>query len=279
MEKINKYFDTINIIYWINLNRSTDRKNNMIELLKKLPVKNERISAIDGKNISTEILMSNFIINDKNYTNIEYACLLSHLNAIKTFSETNYEYALILEDDMTLEFVKYWNKKISDIINQAPKDWEILLLTYTTNNKIYNTEKLYILTDNVLYGAGAYIINNKSAKKIINMIYNNNKFDLTSYPFHQADVFIFNLLKTYAYKYPYFIYPSNNDSNIHEEHLDFHLTSKKKLIYTWENGKETNIKTDNFTNNSNSNIKYILLFIIIIIVILILLILHLNYRI
>lgn len=49
MDNINKYFDAIDIIYWINLDRSVDRKNNMIDLLTSFPIKNERISAVDGK--------------------------------------------------------------------------------------------------------------------------------------------------------------------------------------------------------------------------------------
>ena len=133
MENINKYFDAIDIIYWINLDRSENRRTNMEEILKKIPVKNERISAVDGKTVPLEEILSHFILNKINITNYEYACTLSHLNTIKKFSETDYKYALIFEDDVTLEFVKYWDKKISTIINEAPNDWEVLLLNYITN--------------------------------------------------------------------------------------------------------------------------------------------------
>ena len=268
MENINKYFDAIDIIYWINLDRSIDRKNNMINMLKNIPVKNERIPAIDGKNISLTELNSYFIKKQDNSninTQIEYACLLSHLNSINLFSNTNYKYALILEDDTTLEYVKYWDKKISDIINEAPADWEMLLLNYTSNNPLENTYEL--VKNQNIYSAQAYIIKNEFAKKFINKYYINNKFDLTSYDNHSADIFLYNVCKTYSYKYPYFTYSFTNNSTIHEEHLDFHNKAKKIGLLAWKE-KYNNINVELFNDNKNIYINYILLALLFILILL-----------
>jgi GR25 family glycosyltransferase involved in LPS biosynthesis len=274
-ENIKKYFDAIDIIYWINLDRADNRRKNMTEMLKNLPVKNERISAIDGKKISLQELLIFFTKreNIENQLNrYEYGCLLSHLNAIKQFSETDYKYALIFEDDVSLEYVKYWNKKISDIINEAPNDWEIIMLNYISNK---TPEDLYELNINEnFFSAQAYIINNTAAKKFINKYYINFKYDLTEFNKYAADVFIFSLIKTYCYKYPYFTYSVDNDSTIHSDHLDFHKIAKKKAFESWE--ALENEKKKAYEDNKTFYFNLLLIGLIIIVITLIL---RLNYRI
>ena len=131
-----------------------------------------------------------------------------------------------------------------------------------------------------IYSTQAYIIKNSSAKNLIKKIYNNNKFYLTEYKDkHTADGYIFNVLKTYCYKYAYFTYLSDNNSTIHDSHLEFHKKSKNNIILQWEN----KIKQENF--NDKDNIKnsadrfYYNLLLIGIIIIIITLIPHLNYQI
>ena len=46
----------------------------------------------------------------------EYACTLSHLETIRKFSESPYEIALIFEDDVTMDYEKYWKKTLEQII-------------------------------------------------------------------------------------------------------------------------------------------------------------------
>ena len=229
IELINRYFDAIDIIYWINLDRSIDRRIKMEQMLKKIPIKNERIRAIDGNEYSFDAILSNYKVLPKQviYTKIEYSVLLSHLLTIKKFSDTNYKYALILEDDATLEYIKYWDKKISEIINNAPNDWDIIMLNYMSLDPL---NSLYEYNNGRLVSAQAYIINNVGANYLINKYYNNEVFDISSYHRHEADIFIFNRLKTYCYKYPYFTYNLNTKSTIHVEHIDFHDTSKKKVF-------------------------------------------------
>ena len=60
MENIKKYFDAIDIIYWINLDRSTQRYDNMQTILTNFTTKNERISAVDGKMLSLDEILLNF---------------------------------------------------------------------------------------------------------------------------------------------------------------------------------------------------------------------------
>jgi GR25 family glycosyltransferase involved in LPS biosynthesis len=229
-----KYMDGIDVIYWINLDRSIDRRNHMEKIFQD-PVfqysRIERISAVDGKNPNVVYPKLNFIHKQKN--DYEYACMLSHLDSIRRFSKTTYDVALIMEDDITLDFKKYWRKSVREIIQNAPPDWEIIQLCYIINGNRTNPSKFKLYQRNLRHNcvsAAAYLIKNQAAKKLINGIYNDGKYNLEHYIIHHADCYIFSKLITYTYKYPYFIYKSNNDSLLHPEDLDHHEISKLKIV-------------------------------------------------
>jgi len=227
----NNYLDGIDIIYWINLDRSTDRRQIMTQLFQDPVFQNkkiERISAVDGKIPSQVYPKINMIYKQKN--NYEYACMLSHLETIRKFSNTNNETALILEDDVTLEFKPYWKNSIREIMNKAPPDWEIIQLCYITVN--HNPERFNLYERNVnnkCVSAAAYLIKNSTAKQVIDSIYENGKYNLEHYINHHADCYLFTKCVTYTYKYPYFIYKTDNDSLLHPEDLGEHEYSKMKI--------------------------------------------------
>ena len=180
--KKSKYMDGIDIIYWINLPKSKERRAYMKNILADEAfdgIVNERVDGTDGiKNVKKlheklHLDKMDFMSRNLQVTSKEYACTLSHLEAIRKFSLTDYTHAIILEDDISLEYKKYWNETLKEVMNDAPKDWEIL-------KNIYKNGK-YVLKDNLP---------------------------------HFADAFLFKMLKTYIYKYPFFTPRKNNDTNI-----------------------------------------------------------------
>jgi len=87
-------------IYYINLNRSTDRNTMLLNTFKEYGITNyKRVEAIDGT-------LENF--KDK-YTsecsNKEIACSLSHIKAIENAYNDNCNYAIIMEDDCNFEYL------------------------------------------------------------------------------------------------------------------------------------------------------------------------------
>jgi len=220
------YLEGIDVIYWINLDRSPDRRKRMKKMFKDPVFKGKkiiRISAVDGKAPDIDqVLNANFQgMQPEKFTKVEYACLLSHLNAIKQFSNSNSETALIMEDDMTLEFKPYWKKSVKKIMNEAPSDWEIIQLCYITNSGIPFENYTKYNNGNFASG-GAYILNKK---KIIN--------NLTLLPrdiSHEADHYLFSRFNTYTYKYPMFIYGTNEISTIHQNHVSGHDNSKNMIL-------------------------------------------------
>lgn len=220
------YLDGIDVIYWINLDRSADRRQRMEKMFED-PVFAEkkiiRISAVDGKaHDIDQVLNASFQgMNQNNFTKVEYACLSSHLNAIKQFTESKDKTALIMEDDMTLEFKPYWKTSVKQIMDNAPSDWEIIQLCYNSNSGI--PLKMYTRYKNGNFAcAGAYVLNK-------NKIITNYKL-LPQNHSHEADHFLFNKFNTYAYKYPMFIYGTNEISTIHQNHVNGHDKSKNMII-------------------------------------------------
>jgi GR25 family glycosyltransferase involved in LPS biosynthesis len=203
----------------------------MTEVFKDDIFKNKKIIRKKAVDYREKNLANMLVISDLRQTEQEYACLLSHLETIRLFSETNYKTALILEDDISLDFKKYWVKTIQEVIDGAPKDWDILKL-YIKGNYIDKYKKLYTLWDTNIrvnyigknksknfknddWGAVAYLINNKAAKKFIKNIYHDKKYVLDDcLQSHVSDYMIYKLLKTYVYKYPYFIFRKNNASYV-----------------------------------------------------------------
>jgi GR25 family glycosyltransferase involved in LPS biosynthesis len=234
--KSTDYLDGIDVIYWINLERSTDRRQRMQQMFED-PVfagkKIIRISAVDGKSHNIDqILNANFQgMQPDKFTKVEYAVLLSHINTFKQFSESSYKTALIMEDDMTLDYKPYWKKSAKQIMNNAPSDWEIIQLCINTQRPL---KKLYTHNDGFsqIFCTGAYIINKKCANRFN---YNNKTFNFSV---HTSDTYLYNQSITYAYKYPMFKYNYNEVSTIHQDHINDHNIAKKTI--------------DSFIQNSHS---------------------------
>ena len=220
------YLDGVDVIYWINLDRSLDRRQRMEQMFKDPAFKGKkivRISAVDGKASDIDqVLNANFEgMQPDKFTKVEYACTLSHINTLREFSKSNDEVALVMEDDMTLEFKPYWKKSVKQIMDNAPSDWEIIQLCYIINNGIPLTKYTRYKNGNFA-SAGAYVLNkNKIIKNFKSLPQNHS---------HEADHYLFNKYNTYAYKFPMFIYGTNELSTIHQAHVTGHDNSKNMII-------------------------------------------------
>jgi len=225
------YMDGVDVIYWINLDRSSDRRMQMSHVFQDPTFQNmkiERVSAVDGKKPDAVYPRLKFMYKQKN--DYEYACMLSHLDTIRKFSQTNFDVALIMEDDITMELRPYWRKSVQEIIDGAPSDWEIIQLCYNTQANVRSFQLYERNIRNKTVCAAAYLIHKRAAKRLIADIYKDGKYNLEHYIIHHADCYIFNKCVTYTYKYPYFIYKTNNDSLLHPEDLNSHERSKRQVL-------------------------------------------------
>jgi GR25 family glycosyltransferase involved in LPS biosynthesis len=230
------YMDGVDVIYWINLDRSPERRENTEKVLSD-PVFQDipkiRIVANDGKTPEKVYKKLDDYEKQDSTTDSEYACLLSHMDAIRTFYDSSYNLALILEDDITLEFKKYWKKSIKQITDEAPDDWDIIMLWHGVSPNGFNNEELkkYSGED----GAVSYLVSRNGANKLIKNDYKNGKYNLTNDYHHKSDIYIYGKLNTYVYKYPMFVFPTDNDSEIHQNHVELlHNVSKRNAISAYE---------------------------------------------
>jgi len=170
-------------VYYINLDDSQKRRNNIVETLTRLGFTNiNRISAINTRTIQKVNNYKNLIepfhyktllednkLGKRHFfgalTNGSVGCYLSHLEAYKQIIANNNENALIFEDDAIIDIPTdiFWDR-----INKLyiPGDTDIYLLDGTYYDKIThinkNTYKIFRFT-----GLYSYLITNKSAQKLL----------------------------------------------------------------------------------------------------------------
>ena len=204
--KIKNYFEGIDHVAWINLDRMKNRRQHMENIFNSIQCNNTRISAVDGSTAN----LTNICMKTGNMTNTEIACILSHLNALNCLRNIPGEYFIVCEDDISLANCKLMDITIKDIIFNAP-DFDVLLL-YKSSLKQFIEQ--YTPWNNDIWGAVAYIITKKAICKLLDMDYTNICLDV-------SDKFIYKHLNTWVYKYNY-IATLDEDSSIHPGHLDFH---------------------------------------------------------
>jgi glycosyl transferase family 25 len=162
--------------YIINLDRSKDRYEYVKPTISALNFPTERISAVDGKKLTYDEISR--VLDKKAYQNFigsnprkgTIGCSLSHINTWQKFLDSNYEFALIFEDDVSFEPDKL-RAAIEDLI-QYKHLWDLTLFeivhkgTPLTIKKLPSGPKMVIYLSNVSH-AGAYLINRAAASKML----------------------------------------------------------------------------------------------------------------
>ncbi len=168
-------------IYVVNLKNDLDRRKNIINEIEKQNIKNyEIIDAIDGNELSEQEL-NNLSYKDKNLINpwnikmspSQVGCALSHIKIYKKFIKTDYNYALILEDDAV--FIQSFNEDLKKLIlKNITNKKQILLLSELKeffSKPIDKNNSYEIVNVTNAFFTHSYIINKEAAKSIIKFNY------------------------------------------------------------------------------------------------------------
>ena len=228
------YLEKLPHILWINLERSKDRKEYMENLFKDNNITNNtRIDAIDGNNINTQE------INNK-VSKYVYATLLSHLKAIKYYVdnvEKIGEYCMIVEDDFSVDYTKYWKKSFEEYLMDFPDDWEIakLFSHYENISDVPENISITNLKDHKTYGTNCYIVKYESAVKILNKYEDKTNYHKKHRFFFFADRGMYESVNVYSL--PLFTFRDNNDSYISftKEWILSTQSIKDKIKSIWMN--------------------------------------------
>jgi len=148
--------NNIDIIYYINLDHRTDRKEQILQELKKMNIPDSKIQRIPG------IYTKGFGV---------LGCAQTHLKTLETFMESNYNNCLILEDDfMFLYDEKTTNYYLDNFFKKIP-NFDMCMLGAALHGPCNDTIHPYIkhANGNVSGGSG-YIISRSFGPMLIKNI-------------------------------------------------------------------------------------------------------------
>jgi GR25 family glycosyltransferase involved in LPS biosynthesis len=219
-------------IYVINLKSREDRLDHIKKEFNKHNVKDYTIiEAVDGSIEDLSLLVDN--INSVPLSKNEIACSISHLKAIKHWLDTSTsDYAIIVEDDLTLETVNNWQWTWNEFLSKIETNYDILQLAithvYTINTSIHYRE----IFDS---GAVCYLIKRPWAKKLISKHMLNNKFIFNDKDRSRlvADGLIYD--GAICLSLPLFTHSVNFNSSVNEQHVNtLHIKSRNQILKFWE---------------------------------------------
>jgi len=218
-------------IYYINLDGEPERRIYMEAQLKYWEIDNyTRISAYDGREDDLgDILKGRY---PDNMSGGEIGCTTSHLKAIKHWYETSDSpYAIIMEDDCSLDLVRFWNFTWKDFYSKIPYDWDVVQIAIICTGDIHLRIHKRFVNE---FSTACYLITRHHAEKLIRLHCRGDKYKLDNgvRPRPVADDLIYNSGNTYSL--PLLLYRIELGSSIHPEHVDvFHKGNFESQFNYW----------------------------------------------
>lgn len=219
-------------VYYLNLDGQPERREYMEDQFDYWGVENyTRVSAYDGRDDDLgDILKGRY---PDMMSSGEIGCTTSHLKAMKQFLETDAPYAIMMEDDCSLDLVKYWNFTWKDLFAKFPYDWDVVQIAIiTTGNLNVRIHKRFVNE----FSTACYVITRHHAEKLLRLHTRGNKYKLDNgvRPRPVADDLIYNSGNTYAL--PLLLYRIELGSSIHPDHIDaFHRGNYDAQFNYWSN--------------------------------------------
>ena len=164
-------YNYVDNIYLINMDKDIDRLKKITKECDIVNIKFERFSGLKVSDLSQNILDKYIPIETQKYgTDSMIGCGLSHLFIWQDAVQKNYKNILILEDDV--QFTDDFNKYLTNVMNELPKDYDILYLGYkdTICEAPTDSSFKYIYKPEFPLLTHAMIISNKGLKKLLNLI-------------------------------------------------------------------------------------------------------------
>ena len=228
-------------IYYLNLDGQPERKEYMENQFEHWEIENyTRISAYDGRNDDlSDILVGKY---PGNMSSGEIGCTTSHLKALKYYLQTSDSpYAIIMEDDCSLELVSYWNFTWSDFYANFPYDWDVVQIAIICTGDIHvKLHKRFVNN----FSTACYVISRHHAEKLVRLHCRGEKYKLDQgvKPRPVADDLIYNSGNTFSI--PLLLYRIELGSSIHPEHIDaFHKGNYVAQLNYWkQNGATVDIR-------------------------------------
>jgi GR25 family glycosyltransferase involved in LPS biosynthesis len=221
-------------IYYINLDQAIDRKKSLEENLSKFKDDNFTVSRINAINV-------NYILENNIKGSIrdsEKACFLSHMKAIES-SLGNENSCFIIEDDamfgpsanLITNLEKNVDKNIDLIFTDIciPNIHDMIDLFFLRKECVHSKKLIYLDLKKLsaFAGTSAYLIPNKSKRKVFELIQKYKKLDLPYDLFLRQCIYKNNLNGVFIFP---FLTSLSNDSLLTQNQLP----EEKITDLTWD---------------------------------------------
>jgi GR25 family glycosyltransferase involved in LPS biosynthesis len=225
-------------VYVINLKSRTDRFDYITNQLNENNISNyQMIEAVDGSITNWDDIVFNR--QSLSLTDSELGATISHLSTIKNWLETSdSEYAIIIEDDLSFETVKYWDFTFKNFINSIKRKYDILQFCIIHNFNVNTSLHIREYRD---WSAACYLITRKRAEDLISKHFVDGKYVLPQGFEALADFIVYHGAKcyskplfTYSLDFETSITAPNNTKEDKENPDGIHYKSKKDVISYWE---------------------------------------------
>ena len=227
-------------IYYLNIDGQPERRKYVEDHFKYWEIENyTRISAYDGRDDDlSDIIKGTY---PESMTSGEVGCTTSHLKAMKHYLETSDSpYAIMMEDDCSLDLVKFWNFKWSDFYAYFPYDYDVVQLAIICTGDIHVRLHKRFVND---FSTACYVISRYHAEKLVRLHCRGDKYKLDQgvKPRPVADDLIYNSGNSFAI--PLLVYKFELGSSIHPVHVDvYHKQNYEAQVNYWtQNGANIDI--------------------------------------
>jgi GR25 family glycosyltransferase involved in LPS biosynthesis len=183
----NEFFNNFQTEYYvIHMNNNDSRYKNIKDQEKKANINIKIFSAVDGSKVNINNLENDLSIKlpwdtyrynnekDKNIKkkimNGEIGCYLSHFNLLNKIANSSYDgWTIIFEDDFKLKnnFKNELNKILKNINNNIDIIYLGNVNQFTCSKGKFKDNLCY---PDIPWGTQGYMVNRKSARKILNLI-------------------------------------------------------------------------------------------------------------
>ena len=249
-------------IYYINLDHRTDRREYIETQFDYWGIKDyHRVSG-------TKFLPSNydkwkkFIFEEEIVEGISLmSCALNHIKTIIDWYDCNISVScVIMEDDLSLDNIKYWNLNWNCFENNLPENWECVQLYFCNKNFIpmFLHQKLKSSGS-----AACYMVNRSYAKKVKDLMYRDGKYRLTFMDgsFHKkhsrvditGDSNLFNIGVSYSIPLFSLNISFNSDNEINNYKMNPIDIESTNLINNWWKNEHHNFSLEDFFTYGKPN--------------------------
>jgi GR25 family glycosyltransferase involved in LPS biosynthesis len=132
-------------VYYVSLSDSTDRQQAFEKQFLLSGIENVKmIEAYDGR--KDDYRYKPDIVDGLHFGRHDsggIAAIISHLKAIiEWYNNSDSDYAIFFEDDMSIESVNDWNFTWDEFISILPKNWKAIQLSLIKDNITHDDMKL-----------------------------------------------------------------------------------------------------------------------------------------